>query len=161
MKFSGLIKGWMSTDAIKNALHEHGANTAVFDTLVVTKRPDSHHGIETHFEVESTTGPDALESAMHAWFQVPQVPGDAPFPEGTLLHFAYCTDGGDPPPPMLHPDLLDELDEAQEIEEECDGDSGGCEECRPPSVHDALMDEIEPEIEGDGFYTAYHTGGIS
>lgn len=94
MNFTGLVKGTLTETQVALALAKRGAWMDVdFHSVVidrVTNRHDTvHRSSETHFRAYGFPFPpsDVLERAIHAWFQEP---GEAPFPEGTLLHFSYC-----------------------------------------------------------------------
>lgn len=88
MRFTGLIKGDFSiTGDISKKLAEHGCIAGKGWTMLgIDKVTTDKWGKETHFTVY---GKESLEHAIHAWFQEP---GEAPFPAGTLLHFAYQAD---------------------------------------------------------------------
>ena len=81
MRFTGLVKGHVSSSEIEEKL-------PLFSNVKVTKYSRNFGEIETHFAVKNRTFPSVLDEAIHAWFQEP---GEAPFPNGTLLHFSYRT----------------------------------------------------------------------
>ena len=89
MRFSGLVKGARDIGQIRDAFEAHGFDRDFPLRLKVKRVTTDRRGSETHFEVESECA-DSLERAIHGWFQEP---GEAPFPEGTLLHFSYRTEG--------------------------------------------------------------------
>ena len=82
MRFTGLVKGHRSSISI-------GEHLPPSTEVTVERFSESGTG-ETFFTAENSIFPDLLECAIQEWFCEP---GEAPFPEGTLLHFSYRSEG--------------------------------------------------------------------